>query len=768
MKKTSMKKGFTLVELLITIVLLGIIGGIVIYNMTNISRDTKENDYDRFIAEIKSAASVYADMYPEAFNELYVSRAYIYITLGDLVNNGVLDEDKENPYTKEKIDLKELVKANLDSTNGAVTFEYPVTETENEQVLVAMSDYVVWGESYDCMRGIGTYELSLSDEEGNLIDLTGKDDEGVSNIEKYNFTCTLPKVDAATYEGTTKVAITQPGNYDITYNWISESGVKKQATRILRVLAKVVPSFKANVNDYDFIREENDLYNNNFVTCSNCDSENFYQTSMNSSRQWDTLQFKPYIEGADPATTTYKLSKKIMESNDRDYDTSFKYMMSDYSTYNPNSAWIQADDGDKLYKIEAIVQGHYDQNYSYHTEGYGRFKAELTIPEQYITTNGTSSWSVEKTYFIEHDTNKPQPTVSVQSPVGIRKYEFKLSTEENLGKRISPEEKNLFDKSVTVPRTEKLVSVYEDASKCVDAKAEYTTIFFRATNNEGYTGKWTRYGTKLTNELSTLFEKWAIDCDSTSLTCCENKTYEKKDTKLDEDIKSCLFKSKEVFFSYKGEKYVVLERFEKDATLLATLDTDTGTPVNPLSVKKDRAEQMTCDMLVWKDYTHNVANEEIQRELKRWVGSRFNNTGKIVEPVFPYKYESKYDKNISSANKTSAASTFDENLLKKYGKAVVSNSTEVISNVRRDQFWLLDRGSSPFTVKLDKPRNHNNESTTRYNTFFYYARYNSSGQKMEKKHQYGGQYSFVKPIVRVHNLRVCQGEGTRDNPFIIA
>ena len=54
MKKTSMKKGFTLVELLITIVLLGIIGGIVIYNMTNISRDTKENDYERFIAEIKS------------------------------------------------------------------------------------------------------------------------------------------------------------------------------------------------------------------------------------------------------------------------------------------------------------------------------------------------------------------------------------------------------------------------------------------------------------------------------------------------------------------------------------------------------------------------------------------------------------------------------------------------------------------------------------------------------------------------------------------
>ena len=42
--KKSKRKGFTLVELLVTIVLLGIIGGIVIYNMTNISKNTQDND----------------------------------------------------------------------------------------------------------------------------------------------------------------------------------------------------------------------------------------------------------------------------------------------------------------------------------------------------------------------------------------------------------------------------------------------------------------------------------------------------------------------------------------------------------------------------------------------------------------------------------------------------------------------------------------------------------------------------------------------------
>lgn len=751
MKRYTMKKGFTLVELLITLVLLGIIGAIVIYNMTNISRDTKENDYQRFIAEIKSAASVYADMYPEAFNELYVSRAYIYITLGDLVNNGVLDEDKENPYTKEKIDLKELVKANLDSTNGAVTFEYPVTETKNEQILVAMSDYVVWGETYDCMRGLGTYELSLSDEEGNLIDLTGKDKNGISNIEKYNFTCTLPKSDSATYEGNTKVAITEPGNYDITYNWISESGVKKQATRILRVLAKVVPTFTLSDNqkDYDFIREENDLYNNKFVTCSNCDSENFYQTSLNSNGEWDTLKFKPFIEGADPATTTYKLSKKLMESNDSNYDSSFKYIISDYVAYNPNSSWIQADDGDKIYQIEAKVRGHYDESYFYETKGYGRFKAELVIPNQYISSTDQSKWTPEKTYKISYDTS------GVQSPVGIKKYEFKVSTEESLGKRIAPENENLFNKDQSVSITEKLVSVFQNG-ECVDKTLEYKNIFFRATNNDGYTGKWTRFDAYLSNELSTLVQKWAIGCDKDSMTCCER----------DESHGSCLFESKEVFFKYKNQLFVVLERFDADATLLATLDTDTGELVNPLSKRTDYAYQVTCDLTVYKYYNHNVANENIQKEVKKWANKTFNNTGKIVEPVFPYKYESKYNKNISSANKTSAATTFDAELLNKFGNAALSNST--INGIQHNQFWLLDNGKSPFTVKLDLPRNHNDESTTAYNAFFYYAKYNSSKNTMTKTKQYGGQESYVKPIVRVKNLRVCNGVGTRERPFVIA
>ena len=187
MKKT--KRGFTLVELIVTIVLLGVVGAIIVYNMTSVATTNKETDYERFVAAIKSAASVYADANQEVFNQLYVDKAFIYFTVGDLVNDGLLDENLRNPYTEKKVDKSEKIKANLDTDSGAVVFEYPVEGNEEESFLVALSDYVVYGETYNCMQGAGTYKLSLSDEEGNLIMLNSQ-----ANVKKYNFYFISPKM----------------------------------------------------------------------------------------------------------------------------------------------------------------------------------------------------------------------------------------------------------------------------------------------------------------------------------------------------------------------------------------------------------------------------------------------------------------------------------------------------------------------------------------------------------------------------------------------
>ncbi len=715
--KKSKRQGFTLVELLVTIVLLGIIGGIVIYNMTNISVNTKESDYDRFIAEVKSASSVYADMYPEAFNELYVSRAYIYITLNDLVSRGLLDEDLENPFTNEKIDLKELVKASLDTTNGAVTFQYPLTDTNSEQTLVAMSDYVVWGEPYDCMRGLGSYELALSDEDGNLIDLNGTDANGVKNIEKYNFTCTLPDgFEQYTNPKTGKVGMrtTNAGNYEIKYNWVTESGVKKEAKRVLRVLAKVIPSFKTNVNDYDFGNDSN-LNENKFINCSNCDSENFYQTSMNNDGTWNVLTYQPLIEGADITTTELKITKKIN-------DPSIGAWEDVTSGFVKSFPETQVDDGDKTYRLDVIVHGHYDDTYSYDAVGEGRFKAELVVPQQYITSDITNKWSTENKYWINTD-----PT-GKQSPIGIMKYEYKLTNDESVNKRASQVNDNLFDKKATI--TDKDITLLSK-NVCPDKALEYKYVYFRAINKEGYAGKWTRYNTSLTNKLTKIVEQNSQGCTNAATCCLKNGG-------------SCYFQDKVFYVKFRGQLFVILERYS-DGSILLTLDTNTGTRISPLSLYSQitghlaYAAQQTCDGLFYKYYDYYIANNAIQQHLASWGSRYFGGTGKLVTPAIP-------------GYSSDTVTTYNISLFNKYRKAAIANQ----------DYWLLNQGSYTQVVYLDLPHKHGNESTTATNAYFYYAYGLSYAPK------YNGNTSFVKPIIRTTGLNICSGTGTASDPYIMA
>lgn len=708
------RKGFTLVELLVTIVLLGVIGAIIIYNMTSVSNESKENEYERYIATVKSASSVYADMFPEVFNELYVSKAYIYITLNDLVTNGLLDEELENPFTKQKISLDEKVKVNLDSTNGSVTFEYPLNNKQEESTIVAISDYVVWGEPYDCMRGAGSYELALADEDGNIIDLTANDENGVPNMEKYNFKCEMPDSfdnynDPAT--GVSGLRTTVAGNYDIKYTWITESGTKKEATRVLRVLAKVTPSFKTNVADYDFSVEGDRDSDYTFVKCANCDSENFYQTTLNSDGTWNYMTYEPLIEGADAATTKFKISKRI----NNPASSIWTNVTDGYVTSFPAR---QVDDGDKTYHIDAIVQGHYVKEYQYSAEGYGRFKAELIIPPSYISVvapDNNELWSTKKIYGIQSD------TTAHQSPVGIKQYEYRLSNEGSLNKKLAKINNNLFTNTATL--TTKEISILNGTS-CVDSKLEYSKVFFRAINKDGYIGKWTEYKTHITNQITNIIGTNNSLCRSGQHCCIPVGTNQ------------CRYTDKDLFIDFGGNKFVVLEKYA-DNSVLAVLEGDTGVRVSPLSVRSGYASQRTCDGIFYKYYNYYVANSAIINEATRWVSATYGGSSHLVEPA--YGSYSTY--------------TLTSSLISTYGNALYTNPSR--------EAWLLDNGVEYFTVYLDQPHKHANESTTAMNAYFYYA----SGINRNK--QYIGQRSFVRPIVRIRNLNICSGDGTSEKPYKI-
>ncbi len=69
-------------------------------------------------------------MNPEAFQDLYVNKAFIYVTVGNLIDSGLVDEKIKNPYTNEKVKRDEIVKASLDTTTAALTFEYPIDKAK--------------------------------------------------------------------------------------------------------------------------------------------------------------------------------------------------------------------------------------------------------------------------------------------------------------------------------------------------------------------------------------------------------------------------------------------------------------------------------------------------------------------------------------------------------------------------------------------------------------------------------------------------------------
>jgi len=93
--RTIMAKGFTLVEILIVVVILGILAAIVVPQFTNAANDARDGNIATQVSTIESQLELWAAQNNGSYPDLATAGE----TLADLVTAGFFKDLPENPYT---------------------------------------------------------------------------------------------------------------------------------------------------------------------------------------------------------------------------------------------------------------------------------------------------------------------------------------------------------------------------------------------------------------------------------------------------------------------------------------------------------------------------------------------------------------------------------------------------------------------------------------------------------------------------------------------
>lgn len=97
------RNGFTLVELLSVIIVLGLIMAVVVPSVIGTIKESKEKAYQTNVEMVKSAAESYINMSFDSYKENFISPGYVNISIPLLVEDGFLKPDIKNPKNGENL-----------------------------------------------------------------------------------------------------------------------------------------------------------------------------------------------------------------------------------------------------------------------------------------------------------------------------------------------------------------------------------------------------------------------------------------------------------------------------------------------------------------------------------------------------------------------------------------------------------------------------------------------------------------------------------------
>ena len=289
-----MKKGFTLVELIVVVVLLGLISVFTFPSVNKTIKNRKEALYNIQVDNIKASALSYINKY-----DLLKENGKVIITLCQLKQNGFEDEKLKNPINNELIpdDSKVVVTKNEDETiydfiygtngntvctkNDTTLFEYvEIGSVYNEKIDTTLYDVTIYSGSDKVSRvdtsKLGTYYIEYVsgtnkiDKYVYVVDTTGPNIEymnlvngskviGKSLIEvdaswtnlfdPYPVVVTDNSGEEISAVVSTNINLKIIGSYYITYKATDSSGnstVKTQTIKVVDTKSPVIVSVSGN------------------------------------------------------------------------------------------------------------------------------------------------------------------------------------------------------------------------------------------------------------------------------------------------------------------------------------------------------------------------------------------------------------------------------------------------------------------------------------------------------------------------------------------
>ena len=231
------KKGFTLVEVLVSIGLLALLGSVIAISLNRVFKDNNIKHYNEYVEKIKSSAMLFVNNTVDIINDLN-DNSFKIITIGDLIDNGYVNDSLVNPSTDEKVGKEEKIQVSYDSDHELIV-TYPYNNSETEAYLYTLNYSVMYGDTTEdlCYVDLNTRSLQLIYPDGTPVKDNNSNKILVpeQNIKAYmengeectNLNLSSDKV------GTYKIRYEYTKNYNELLN--QESVEKKSAERTIIV-----------------------------------------------------------------------------------------------------------------------------------------------------------------------------------------------------------------------------------------------------------------------------------------------------------------------------------------------------------------------------------------------------------------------------------------------------------------------------------------------------------------------------------------------------